>query len=146
MQPPSPAPSSLPRPRKTVGIDLGTTNSVIALLDATDSALITGEDEHGRRTFPSLVGYHPEHNRLVAGRAAQALRSTSGRPNSLTLPLASVKRLMGLPRTFPLGPHELTPPEASACILRLLRDMLARTLNDPRRLIDSAIITMPAYF
>jgi molecular chaperone DnaK len=53
---------------------------------------------------------------------------------------------MGLPRTFPLGPHQLTPPEASACILRLLRDMLARTLNDPRRLIDSAIITMPAYF
>jgi molecular chaperone DnaK len=53
---------------------------------------------------------------------------------------------MGLPRTFPFGPNELTPPEASACILRLLRDMLARTLNEPRRLIDSAIITMPAYF
>jgi molecular chaperone DnaK len=146
MQPSSPALSSLPRLRKTVGIDLGTTNSVIALLDLTDSTLLTGQDEHGRRIFPSLVGYHPEHNRLVAGRAAQALRSATGHPNSLTLPLASVKRFMGLPRTFPLGPHELTPPEASACILRLLRDMLARTLNDPRRLIDSAIITMPAYF
>jgi molecular chaperone DnaK len=125
---------------------LGTTNSVIALLDATDSTLITGQDEHGRRTFPSLVGYHPEHGRLVAGRAAQALRSASGHQNALTLPLASVKRFMGLPRTFPLGPHELTPPEASACILRLLRDMLARTLNDPRRPIESAILTMPAYF
>jgi molecular chaperone DnaK len=53
---------------------------------------------------------------------------------------------MGLPRTFPLGPESLTPPEVSACILRLLRDMLARTLHDPRPLLDSAIITMPAYF
>jgi molecular chaperone DnaK len=146
MQPSSSALSSLPRLRKTVGIDLGTTNSVIALLDPTDSTLLTGQDEHGRRTFPSLVCFHPEHNRLVAGHAAQVLRSVNGPSNALTLPLASVKRFMGLPRTFPLGPHELTPPEASACILRLLRDMLARSLNDPRRLIDSAIITMPAYF
>ena len=44
--------------RKTVGIDLGTTNSVIALLDPTDSTLITGRDEHGRMTFPSIVGWH----------------------------------------------------------------------------------------
>ncbi|HTU20116.1 MAG TPA: Hsp70 family protein, partial [Gemmataceae bacterium] len=61
-------PSSV-RLRKTVGIDLGTTNSVIALLDATDSTIVTGQDEQGRRTFPSLVGWHNEHNRLVAGRA-----------------------------------------------------------------------------
>src|SRR5215471_15553165 len=89
------------RVRKTAGIDLGTTNSVIALLDSTDSALITGEDEHGHRTFPSLVGYNPEHGRIVAGRAAQALRRPAGQDNSLTLPLASVKRFMGLPREFP---------------------------------------------
>jgi molecular chaperone DnaK len=127
------------RVRKTVGIDLGTTNSVIALLDPTDSVLLTGQDEQGRRTFPSLVGWHPQQGRLVAGRAA------AGRDNS-TLPLASVKRFMGLPRTFALGLHNLTPPEVSACILRLLRDMLARTLNDPRQLLDSALITMPAYF
>src|SRR5690349_5985709 len=119
--------------RKTTGIDLGTTNSVIALLDPTDSGLITGEDEHGHRTFPSLVGYHPEYGRIVAGRAAQALRVPAGQDNSLTLPLASVKRFMGLPRAFALGPHKLTPPEVSACILRLLRDMLARTLHDPRQ-------------
>jgi molecular chaperone DnaK len=140
------SPASPCRIRKSVGIDLGTTNSVIAVLDPTDSALLTGQDEQGCRTFPSLVGYHPEHGRLVAGRAAQALRSPAGRDNALTLPLASVKRFMGLPRAFPLGPHTLTPPEVSACILRLLRDMLARTLHDPGRQIDSAIITMPAYF
>ena len=38
--------------RKTVGIDLGTTNSVIAMLDATDSALVAGQDEHGQKTVP----------------------------------------------------------------------------------------------
>jgi molecular chaperone DnaK len=139
-------PSSLLGIRKCAGIDLGTTNSVIALLDPTDSVLLTGQDEHGHRTFPSLVGLHPEHGRIVAGWAAQTLRTPSGRDNSLTLPLASVKRFMGLQRAFALGSHPLTPSEVSAHILRLLRDMLARTLNEPRQLIDSAIITMPAYF
>ncbi len=129
--------------RKTVGIDLGTTNSVIALLDPTDSQLITGVDEQGRKTFPSVVGYHPEQKRLVAGRTALALRAL---PDAATLPLASVKRFMGLNRAFPVGPRTLQPPEASAQVLRLLRDMLARTLNDARYRLDSAIITMPAYF
>jgi molecular chaperone DnaK len=129
---------------KTVGIDSGTTNSVIALLDPTDSTLITGQDEHGRKTFPSLVGYHPQQGRLVAGRAAQALAASAG--GAPTLPLASVKRFMGLERRFPVGPESLSPQEASAAVLRLLRDMLARTLNDARYRLDSAIITMPAYF
>jgi molecular chaperone DnaK len=132
-------PSTSPRIRKTVGIDLGTTNSVIALLDPTDSTILTGQDEHGHRTFPSLVGAHPDHGRIIAGHAALALRTT-------TLPLASVKRFMGLQREFTAGPHNLTPPEVSAHVLRLLRDMLARTLHDPSRLLDAAILTMPAYF
>jgi molecular chaperone DnaK (HSP70) len=47
--------------RKTVGIDLGTTNSVIALLDATDRSLLTGRDDQGRMTFsPSVPGYDPK--------------------------------------------------------------------------------------
>jgi molecular chaperone DnaK len=140
---PSSAASSPHKIRKTVGIDLGTTNSVIALLDATDTTLLTGVDERGRMTFPSVVGYHPEQSRLVAGRAAQALRAL---PDAATLPLSSVKRFMGLDRTFPVGPLTLQPPQASAHILHLLRDMLARTLNDARYLLDRAIITMPAYF
>jgi molecular chaperone DnaK len=126
--------------RKTVGIDLGTTNSVIALLDPTDSVLLTGQDEQGRKTFPSLVGYHPEEQRPVVGRPAARLR---GQPAG---PVASVKRFMGLDREFPVGPERLTPPHVSARILRLLRDVLARTLNEGRYVLDSAIITMPAYF
>jgi molecular chaperone DnaK len=138
--------------KKTLGIDLGTTNSVIALLDATDSTLITGRDEQGRMIFPSLIGWHPEQQRLVAGRAAQALRGAGFQPAGrletcpTTLPLSSVKRFMGLDRRFPLGPQSLTPPEASACVLRLLRDVMARTLDNPRFLLDAAVITMPAYF
>ena len=139
--------------RKTVGIDLGTTNSVIALLDATDSALLTGCDELGRMTFPSIVGYDAALGRLVSGRSARSLRDLEGfqnpganAPGSPILPLSSVKRFMGLDRRFPLGPAALTAPEASAHILRLLRDVLARTLNDPTYQLDLAVITMPAYF
>jgi molecular chaperone DnaK len=127
--------------RKTVGIDLGTTNSVIALLDATDSTLVTGVDEHGRATLPSVVGWHPEQRRIVVGRAALALRAAAA-----TLPLASVKRFMGLDRRFDLGPQSLTPPDVSALILDAARDLLARTLADARYRLDRAVITMPAYF
>jgi molecular chaperone DnaK len=124
--------------RKIVGIDLGTTNSVIALLDATDSAILTGQDEQGRKTFPSVVGY--QEGRTVAGRPAAALK---GQPAA---PVTSVKRFMGLDRRFPVGPETLAPPQVSARILTLLRDVMARTLHDGRYLLDSAIITMPAYF
>jgi molecular chaperone DnaK len=133
------------RIRKTLGIDLGTTNSVIALLDPTDSTILTGQDEQGRRTFPSLVAWHPEYNRIITGHAAACGLAVDA-PAKPQAALASVKRFMGLPREFALGTKKLTPPEVSACILRLLRDMMARTLNDPRQLLDSAIITMPAYF
>jgi molecular chaperone DnaK len=57
-----------------------------------------------------------------------------------------VKRFMGLDRRFAVGPDALTPPQVSARILTLLREVLARTLNDGRYLLDAAIITMPAYF
>jgi len=129
--------------RKTVGIDLGTTNSVIALLDATDTSLLTGHDDQGRMTFPSVVGYDPQQQRLVAGRDALAMKAQL---DSDVLPLSSVKRFMGLQRGFNLGPETLTPPQVSALILRLLRDVMAQTLHDDHCLLDSAIITMPAYF
>jgi molecular chaperone DnaK len=126
--------------RKTVGIDLGTTNSVIALLDPTDTTIITGKDEQGRKTFPSVVGYQAENQRPLVGVLAARLKGQA------TGPVSSVKRFMGLDREFTVGPDRLTPPHVSARILRWLREVLARTLADPRYLLDSAIITMPAYF
>jgi molecular chaperone DnaK len=129
--------------RKTIGIDLGTTNSVIALLDATDTGLLTGQDDQSRLTFPSVVGYDPAQGGLIAGRAAVAFKVQT---NAQVVPLSSVKRFMGLDKQFALGPQSLSPPQVSACILSHLRDQLARTLRDDHYVLDSAIITMPAYF
>jgi molecular chaperone DnaK len=128
--------------RKTVGIDLGTTNSVIAMLDAAGSLLLTGGDGQGRMTFPSVVAWDDNEGELIAGRTAHALKGVHGR----TVPLSSVKRFMGLDKPFTLGPETLQPPEVSAVILRMLRDAMSRTLNDGHYQLDSAIITMPAYF
>ncbi len=97
--------------RKTLGIDLGTTNSVVAMLDPTDSSIITAKDENGEQTFPSVVAHHPEQNRLLEGRQA---RSLAGQKQS---PVFSVKRYMGVDHLFDLGEEKLTPTEVSARIL-----------------------------
>ena len=142
----TPAPSSAHRLRKTVGIDLGTTNSVIALLDPTGSVLLTGQDEQGRFTLPSVVGWHAGRQQLICGREAQALVSDLAEPNPVALPLASVKRFMGLDRRFSIGPQSLTPAEVSAVVLRRLREGLVHRVGDPQHVFDQAVITMPAYF
>jgi molecular chaperone DnaK len=136
---PRPHPGSF-QIRKPVGIDLGTTNSVIAILDPTDSAILTGQDEHGHQTFPSLVGSRGADARPVAGWSAVE------QPGQQDAPVRSVKRFMGLERKFAVGPDQLTPPEVSARVLALLRTVLARTVNDAKYLLDAAVITMPAYF
>lgn len=126
--------------RKTLGIDLGTTNSVIALLDPTDSSIITAKDAEGQQTFPSIVAYRPEQNRLLAGRQAQKLAGATQPP------VHSAKRYMGVDHQFALGEQKLSPPEVSAQILQHLRDSLAQTLQDSQYVLDHAVITMPAYF
>src|SRR5947209_18810161 len=111
--------------RKTVGIDLGTTNSAVAVLDPTDTVLIAGEDEQGRRTFPSVVAYDTKERGFLVGPPAHA-RKADAHPADAEAPVASVKRFMGLERFFEVGPQSLTPPEISARILTLLREMLER--------------------
>ena len=93
--------------RKAVGIDLGTTNSVIAVLDPTDSVIITGQDDADHRIFPSLVGYADDSKRPLIAHSAAPYRG------KLQGPLSSIKRFMGLNRSFRVGPDTLTPPEAS---------------------------------
>jgi len=129
---------SLPALRRTLGIDLGTTNSVIACLDDASGSLLTGHDDQGRRTLPSVVAWDDAQQCLVVGHDALALQGPQ-------LPLASVKRFMGLQRSFALGPQTLTPPQVSALLLQALRSHIARVL-DARYRLDSAILTMPAYF
>jgi molecular chaperone DnaK len=144
------------RVRKTVGIDLGTTNSVIALLDPTDTTLITGHDDQGRLTFPSIVGFDRGRDHVLVGRPALGLnagRESEDEDAPVTLPLASIKRFMGTNRRFTVGPNRFTPQQVSSHILRYLREVMAATLTRQRlyppnveQELDSAIITMPAYF
>ena len=130
-----------PRVRKALGIDLGTTNSVVSLLDPAGRRLLTGHDEQGRATFPSVVAWDEARAALVAGYEARALGTGQ-------LPLSSVKRFMGLDKKFDLGPRSLSAPDVSAVILRKLREWMARALGGDaeRHLLDLAVITMPAYF
>ncbi len=131
---------SSPRIRKALGIDLGTTNSVVSMLDPAGTTLLTGRDGQNRLTFPSLVAWDEAAQQLTAGHDA---RNLPGR-----LPLSSIKRYMGLDKRFPVGPRSLTAPEVSAVILRHLRGWMETTLGPDaeRHLLDLAVITMPAYF
>ncbi|MBY0228533.1 MAG: Hsp70 family protein [Gemmataceae bacterium] len=131
---------TLPRLRKALGIDLGTTNSVVSLLDPSGRRLRTGLDDEGRAILPSLIAWDEGKGALVSGHDARAVPDR--------LPLSSVKRFMGLERRFVLGPRSLAAPDVSAVILRRLREMMARALGAEaeRHLLDLAVITMPAYF
>jgi molecular chaperone DnaK len=129
-----------PRIRKAVGIDLGTTNSVISMLDPSGTLLLTGRDAQGRQTLPSVVGWDEAQQKLAAGHEA---RSLPGK-----LPLSSIKRYMGLDRRFEAGPRSMTAQEVSAVLLKHLRGMMEASLGEegPRHLLDLAVLTMPAYF
>src|SRR5690606_14172668 len=96
---------------RPVGIDLGTTNSEIALLDPSEKDILVYADRFGRRTIPSAVAWDPKKGELVVGRAARNRRGL-GSP-----PVESIKRKMGRDEKVQLGPHALSPEEVSAKIL-----------------------------
>ncbi len=117
-----------------VGIDLGTTNSVVAaLMDGRVQVLV----EDGESLMPSVVGVDAE-DKLITGYVA--------RNQLIVFPdrtVASVKRKMGTMEPLPMGAQTYTPPEISAMILRRLRDRAARALGQP---VTRAVITVPAFF
>lgn len=117
-----------------VGIDLGTTNSVVAIvIDGQPRVL----DEGGEKLLPSVVGINPA-GQLVTGTAAKnQLAAFSDRT------VASIKRRMGSMEPVQLGDQQFTPPEISAMILRKLRDRASRALGEP---VTRAVITVPAFF
>ncbi|MCW5977470.1 MAG: Fe-S protein assembly chaperone HscA [Bryobacteraceae bacterium] len=141
---------------RIVGIDLGTTNSLVAYMDAARPEVIPGPDG---RIVTSVVS-HTEAGELVAGEAARQMLVT--RPDRTVY---SVKRLMGRGvedigeelKLFPfriaegsesvirlaLGERAFTPPEISAAILRQLKANAEAFLGEP---ISQAVITVPAYF
>ena len=143
-----------------VGIDLGTTNSLIAYVDDAGPQVIA-DSETGQKTLPSIVSFLP-NDRVVVGREAGELARTQ--PLST---IRSVKRFMGLGMEhvspddrkryrfvddhqdasglvrFAIHDRQVTPPEVSAVILRTLRDRAEAALQAEVRKV---VITVPAYF
>src|SRR5438093_12100947 len=118
-----------------VGIDLGTTNSEVAVVR--DGQPFVLPDDDGDPILPSFVGL-AEDGRLLVGKAAR---------NQWVLApertVKSIKRKMGQDVKVKLGDQEYRPQEISAMILRALRDRAARELGQE---INKAVITVPAYF
>lgn len=132
---------------RAVGIDLGTTNSEIAWLPPSEREIVIFADRFGRRTVPSAVSWDEAAAAFVVGHAARTKRGT-GEP-----PIESVKRKMGQRSTVKIGPHALTPEEASAKILGDLHDKMATMLAQKQVMapgielrLRRAVITVPAYF
>ena len=142
---------------RVVGIDLGTTNSLVAYIDATGPKIIPGAD--GDKLVPSIVSITASGDTVVGNPARELLITQPDRT------VYSVKRLMGRGlddiqdelKLFPfrvagdsesvirlqLGGQTFTPPEISALILRQLKTNAEAFLNEP---VTKAVITVPAYF
>ena len=117
-----------------VGIDLGTTNSVVSIVENGKPRVIA---ESGETMLPSIVGVD-ENGGLIVGHPAR---------NQLVLApertVKSIKRRMGQDETVSLGDHAFSPQEVSAVILRKLKQ---RAEADLGREVTKAVITVPAYF
>ncbi|MGW6144077.1 Hsp70 family protein [Streptomyces sp. NPDC055140] len=131
---------------KAVGIDLGTTNSAVAVMNPSDSDIVIHRDPVSKSyTTPSCVWRSPAGGELVVGRKAFA------RKGSTPEPVTSVKRLMGSRTTVDLAGEEYTPAQVSAAILaemkrRIETDVAAFDSPDVRWIVDRAVVTVPAYF
>ncbi|MFE7839422.1 Hsp70 family protein [Streptomyces sp. NPDC057474] len=130
---------------KAVGIDLGTTNSAVAVMNPTDTDIVIHRDTMNARTTPSCVWHNPRNGELVVGRKAFA------RVGSEPEPVTSVKRLMGSRRTVTLAGEERTPEAISAEILREMKRQIEQDVAefdtpDVRWVVDRAVVTVPAYF
>src|SRR5436190_1414937 len=142
---------------KTIGIDLGTTNSAMAVLEGSEPEII--ENAEGGRTTPSVVGFTDSDERLVG---TVAKRQAVMNPENT---IFSIKRFMGrkeaevkeeetiVPYKVVAGPNgdvrvdvrdkQYSPPEISAMILQKLKADAESKLGET---VDSAVITVPAYF
>lgn len=120
---------------KTIGIDLGTTNSVVAVMEGGKPTVIANAE--GSRTTPSIVGFSKTGERLV-GQLAK--RQAIVNPDKT---IASIKRHMGENYKVNIEGKDYTPQEISSMILRKLADDASNYLGEK---VTSAVITVPAYF
>ncbi len=120
---------------KIVGIDLGTTNSVISFMDGGEAKVITSAE--GERTVPSVVGFTKNGERLV-GRVAKRQAVTNPERT-----ISSIKRKMGTDYKVQIDGKSYTPQEISAMILQKMKTDAEAYLGEK---ITQAVITVPAYF
>jgi molecular chaperone DnaK len=120
---------------KAVGIDLGTTNSVVAVLEGGTPVVIPNAE--GARTTPSVVGFSKTGEVLVGEVAKRQAITNPDRT------VASVKRHMGTNWTVPIDNKFYTPQEISARVLMKLKRDAEAYLGEP---VTQAVITVPAYF
>ena len=120
---------------KTIGIDLGTTNSVVAVMEGGKPTVIANAE--GSRTTPSIVGFSFFCERLVGQLAKRQAILNPDRT------IISIKRHMGEDFKKNIDGKDYTPQEISAMILRKLADDASNYLGEK---VTSAVITVPAYF
>ena len=120
---------------KIIGIDLGTTNSCVAVMEGGEPVVIANAE--GARTTPSVVGFTKTGERLV-GQVAKRQAITN--PENT---ISSIKREMGTSKKVHAGGKDYTPEEISAMILSKLKADAEAYLGEP---VTEAVITVPAYF
>ena len=120
---------------KTVGIDLGTTNSVISVMEGGEPVVIANAE--GARTTPSVVGFSRTGERLVGVTAKRQAILTPDRT------VSSIKRHMGTDFRVSVDDKKYTAEEISAMILQKLKADAEAYLGEP---VTQAVITVPAYF
>ena len=118
---------------KIIGIDLGTTNSCVAVLEGGEAKVIPNPE--GGRTTPSVVAF--KKGERIVGDAAKRQAITN--PNTVS----SIKRLMGTDKKVELEGKKYTPEEVSAMILSYMKDYAEKYLGEK---VTKAVITVPAYF
>ena len=120
---------------KIIGIDLGTTNSCVAVIEGGEAVVIPNAE--GARTTPSVVAFKKDGERIVGRVAKQQAVSNPDRT------ISSIKREMGTNHKVKIDDKEYTPQEISAMILSKLKQDAEAYLGDK---VTEAVITVPAYF
>ena len=120
---------------KIIGIDLGTTNSVVAVMEGGEPIVITTQE--GGRLTPSVVGFTKNGERLVGQLAKRQAVSNPERT------ISSIKRHMGTKYTVTIDGKDYTPEQISAMILEKMKGDAERYLGEK---VTEAVITVPAYF
>ena len=120
---------------KTIGIDLGTTNSCVAVIEGGEAVVIPNSE--GARTTPSVVGFSKTGERMVGTVAKRQAITNPDRT------ISSIKREMGTSHTVSIDGKKYTPQEISAMILQKLKADAEAYLGEK---VTSAVITVPAYF